>query len=134
MAPQGLCFDNQRDTLFVKNFTDRSVTSIDISNGLSSAVSRNTSTVDNETLNTSELRGLQLFYNAFEGLNNSQPVGTVSAEGYISCASCHLDGDHDGNTWDFTGRGEGLRNNISLKGRGGAVSYTHLTLPTIYSV
>ena len=119
LAPQGLCFDNQRNTLFVKNFTDRSVTSIDISNGLSSAVSRNTSTVDNETLTTSELRGLQLFYNAFEGLSNSQPVGTVSAEGYISCASCHIDGDHDGNTWDFTGRGEGLRNNISLKGRGG---------------
>ena len=119
LAPQGLCFDNQLNTLFVKNFTDRSVTSIDISNGLSSAVSQNTSTVDNETLTASELRGLQLFYNAFEGLTNSQPVGIVSGEGYISCASCHLDGGHDGNTWDFTGRGEGLRNNISLKGRGG---------------
>ena len=119
LAPQGLCFDNQRDTLFVKNFTDRSVTSIDISNGLSNTTIRNTSTVENETLSTSELRGLQLFYNAFEGLTDSQAVGTVSAEGYISCASCHIDGGQDGTTWDFTGRGEGLRNNISLKGRGG---------------
>ena len=90
LAPQGFCFDNERDTLFVKNFTDRSVTSIDISDGISSPAIRNTSTVDNETLSTSELRGLQLFYNAFEGLTNSQPVGTVSAEGYISCASCHI--------------------------------------------
>ena len=119
LAPQGLCFDNDRDTLLVKNFTERSVTSIDISNGLSNPSLRNTVTVENETLTPAELAGLQIFYNAFEGLTDSQSVGRVSAEGYISCASCHIDGGHDGNTWDFTGRGEGLRNNISLKGRGG---------------
>ena len=119
LAPQGLCFDNERDTLFVKNFTDRSVTSLDLSSGISNPTTRTTSTVENEALSSSELSGLQLFYNAFAGLTDSQPVGLVSAEGYISCASCHIDGGHDGNTWDFTGRGEGLRNNISLKGRGG---------------
>ena len=119
LAPQGLCFDNERNTLFVKNFTDRSVTSIDVSNGLSNAAITSTSTVENEVLSLSELAGLQIFYNAFVGLTDSQAVGTVSAEGYISCASCHIDGGHDGNTWDFTARGEGLRNNISLKGRGG---------------
>jgi len=119
LAPQGLCFDNERNTLFAKNFTERSVTSFDLSNGLSSPSITNTSTVSNEVLSSSELAGLQLFYNAFAGLTDSQPVGQVSAEGYISCASCHIDGGHDGNTWDFTGRGEGLRNNISLKGRGG---------------
>jgi len=43
----------------------------------------------------------------------------MSRDGYISCASCHLDGDHDGRTWDFTDRGEGLRNTIGLLGRGG---------------
>ena len=36
-----------------------------------------------------------------------------------ACATCHLDGGHDGRTWDFTGRGEGLRNTISLRGRSG---------------
>jgi hypothetical protein len=37
----------------------------------------------------------------------------------MSCASCHLDGSHDGRTWDFTGLGEGLRNTIDLRGRAG---------------
>lgn len=45
----------------------------------------------------------------------------MTATGYMSCASCHLDGDHDGRTWDFTDRGEGVRNTISLLGRSGAV-------------
>jgi hypothetical protein len=30
-----------------------------------------------------------------------------------------LDGDHDGRTWDFTDRGEGLRNTTTLEGRRG---------------
>ncbi len=37
---------------------------------------------------------------------------------YISCASCHLDGDQDGQVWDFTDRGEGLRNTTKLRGSG----------------
>jgi mono/diheme cytochrome c family protein len=43
----------------------------------------------------------------------------MSGGGYLSCASCHPEGDHDGRTWDFTDRGEGLRNTISLLGRAG---------------
>jgi len=43
----------------------------------------------------------------------------MTQDGYVSCASCHLDGTHDGRTWDFTDRGEGLRNTISLRGRAG---------------
>ena len=31
---------------------------------------------------------------------------------YMSCASCHNDGGHDGRTWDLTGMGEGLRNTV----------------------
>ena len=38
----------------------------------------------------------------------------MSLDGYISCASCHLDGDSDGRVWDFTDRGEGLRNTSML--------------------
>ncbi len=37
----------------------------------------------------------------------------------MSCASCHNDGGHDGRVWDLTGMGEGLRNTVSLTGRGG---------------
>ncbi|MFZ4763737.1 MAG: hypothetical protein ACOYMN_02185 [Roseimicrobium sp.] len=43
----------------------------------------------------------------------------MSAEGYISCASCHTDGGSDGRVWDFTQRGEGLRNTVELRGRSG---------------
>jgi cytochrome c peroxidase len=43
----------------------------------------------------------------------------MSRDGYLSCASCHLDGDSDGRVWDFTQRGEGLRNTTSLLGRRG---------------
>lgn len=43
----------------------------------------------------------------------------MTTGGYLSCASCHPEGDHDGRTWDFTDRGEGLRNTISLRGRAG---------------
>jgi hypothetical protein len=44
----------------------------------------------------------------------------MAAQGYLACSSCHLDGDADGRTWDFTQRGEGLRNTIPLFGRAGA--------------
>jgi PKD domain/Di-haem oxidoreductase, putative peroxidase len=38
----------------------------------------------------------------------------MSLDAYLSCASCHLDGDSDHRTWDFTDRGEGLRNTLPL--------------------
>ncbi len=44
----------------------------------------------------------------------------MTQDGYLSCASCHLDGDDDRRVWDFTDRGEGLRSTISLLGRAGA--------------
>ena len=43
----------------------------------------------------------------------------MTRDGYISCAGCHTDGDSDNRVWDFTDRGEGLRNTISLLGRVG---------------
>ena len=69
------------------------------------------SAVTAEVLAPEVLKGKQIFYNA------SDP--RMSKDGYISCASCHLDGGHDGQVWDFTDRGEGLRNTIDLRGRGG---------------
>jgi hypothetical protein len=44
----------------------------------------------------------------------------LSQDGYLACAHCHLDGDSDRQVWDFTDRGEGLRDTISLLGRAGA--------------
>ncbi|MFT3953507.1 MAG: PA14 domain-containing protein [Piscinibacter sp.] len=57
------------------------------------------------------LRGKQLFYDARDP--------RLARDRYMSCASCHNDGGHDGRVWDLTGFGEGLRNTISLRGRGG---------------
>lgn len=48
----------------------------------------------------------------------------ISSDGYISCAGCHPDGDQDGLTWDFTSRGEGMRNTVSLLGRGDGTTAT----------
>jgi mono/diheme cytochrome c family protein len=40
-------------------------------------------------------------------------------EGYISCGSCHFEGIEDGRVYDFSTRGEGLRNTVALRGRAG---------------
>lgn len=68
-------------------------------------------TVTNEPLPPQLLLGKRLFNDA------SDP--RMSREGYIACSHCHPDGDEDGIVWDFTDRGEGLRNTLSLLGRRG---------------
>ncbi|MAA80044.1 MAG: hypothetical protein CL916_12385 [Deltaproteobacteria bacterium] len=64
-----------------------------------------------DPLSPQQLLGKQIFNDA------SDP--RITKAGYISCAHCHPDADHDGQTWDFTDRGEGLRNTTSLIARGG---------------
>ena len=51
--------------------------------------------------------------------SSTTPPTRAWPQGYTSCASCHLDGDSDGQLWDFTQVGEGLRATSSLLGRGG---------------
>lgn len=64
-----------------------------------------------EKLSAEVLRGKQVFSNAEDK--------RMASEGYLSCASCHLDGFEDGLVWDFFDRGEGFRNTTSLLGRRG---------------
>jgi hypothetical protein len=118
-APQGLCLDGVSRQLFVKNFTDRSVSIVDVSGALSNPSVATIPIVGNEMLSADVLAGKRIFYDAASGRQTATLQGKMSAEGYISCATCHIDGGHDGRTYDFTGRGEGIRNNISLKGRSG---------------
>ena len=119
-APQGLCIDYSENRLLVKNFMARSLSAVDISGGVTNPPINTVSTVNSERLSVEVLAGKQIFYDAANGRTaDGQASGKMSAEGYLSCATCHIDGGHDGNTYDFTGRGEGLRNNISLKGREG---------------
>jgi hypothetical protein len=40
-------------------------------------------------------------------------------EGYLTCGGCHFEGIDDGRVYDFSTRGEGLRNTIALLGRRG---------------
>ena len=65
------------------------------------------------------LVGKQLFYDA----NDTR----LARDAYMSCASCHNDGGHDGRVWDLTGMGEGLRNTINLRGPAAAHGRLHWT-------
>ena len=115
LAPQAALMDQASGRIFTLDFMDRTVTAIEIADFLLSGSANipytTVSTVANELLHPSVLLGKQIFYHA------SDP--RMSAEGYISCATCHIDGGHDGRTFDFTDRGEGLRNTIDLRGRSG---------------
>ena len=42
----------------------------------------------------------------------------MSRDGYLACSSCHFDSREDGQVWDRSAEGEGLRNTISLLGKG----------------
>ncbi len=116
LAPQGVLIDPLSQRFYVQNFMGRSVTVLDgqphLSQNLASLPPIATvPTVATELLSPAVLQGKRLFYNAADP--------RMSAESYISCATCHLDGGHDGRVWDFTGRGEGLRRTTDLRGRSG---------------
>jgi YVTN family beta-propeller protein len=121
-APQGLVVSADRRTLYVHNFMDRTVGVFDLSpllvQGLASATPVATlATVANEKLSSNVLRGKQFFYDARDT--------RLARDRYMSCASCHNDGGHDGRVWDLTSQGEGLRNTINLRGRAGAHGHLH---------
>lgn len=116
-APSGLTIKPDGTRLYVHNFLSRTVTTLDIAglvNGTSSEMlpaGADTLLIAAEKLTPTVLTGKRIFYNA----NDPR----MSGEGYMSCASCHLDGDHDGRVWDFTSRGEGFRATIPMIGRAG---------------
>jgi YVTN family beta-propeller protein len=122
-APIGVIVDPLTERLWIKNLMSRDVTVHEL-NGLLTRGDRTqtvmtVSTVANEALDQQVLLGKQIFYDA-GGQVDPANRERMSLEGYISCATCHIDGSHDGRTFDFTQRGEGLRNTIDLRGRAGA--------------
>ena len=114
-TPIATVVDEKRGRLLTLNFLSRDLSVHDISALFfgDSLVEEKGSVrlVGGETLPPDVLRGKILFYDATSTRLNS--------EHYMSCASCHLDGSQDGQTWDFTSLGEGLRNTIDLRGRAG---------------
>ncbi|QKK03136.1 MAG: PKD domain-containing protein [Pseudomonadota bacterium] len=119
-APRGLAFDSVAETLWVQNFLSRDVSRIDVSaflaDGSRQFPSDRHATAASETLPADVRAGKAVFF--FAG-NHPEGDNEMSFEGYMSCASCHIDGRHDGRVWDFTQRGEGLRNTTDLRGRAG---------------
>ena len=124
-APAGLALSADGSRLYVHNYLDRSVTVADTSRLLDGTANQapiltTVSTVSHEALPAPVLNGKRTFYNAADP--------RMSRDGYLSCASCHLDGGSDQMVWDFTQSGEGLRNTIELTGRrgtnGGFVHWT----------
>jgi YVTN family beta-propeller protein len=114
-APRGLLL-TPAGRLYVQNFLSRTVSVHDVSGILNSTTNVATrladiATVAVEPLSAQVLLGKQIFYNAGDR--------RMSRDKYISCASCHQDGGHDGRVMDFTDRGEGLRNTTVLNGRRG---------------
>ncbi|HSW25479.1 MAG TPA: galactose oxidase-like domain-containing protein, partial [Burkholderiaceae bacterium] len=115
-APQGLALSPDGTTLFVNNFMDRTVGVYDLAPLLSGGqlnvpLLTTLGAVTTERLAPTVLVGKQFFYDARDA--------RLARDRYMSCASCHNDGGHDGRVWDFTGQGEGLRNTIALRGRAG---------------
>jgi YVTN family beta-propeller protein len=114
-APQALALSPDGRQLYVSNFMDRSVDVFDLApllgNGEVNVPKLATlRTIGSDTLAPQVLRGKQLFYDARDP--------RLARDGYLSCATCHNDGGHDGRVWDMTGFGEGLRNTTALRGRG----------------
>lgn len=114
-APDGLVLDDA-GRLYLNSFLSRSVVVLDAAPTLAStgfALEPIAEVVVSsaEKLSPGVLLGKRIFYDASDL--------RMTKDGYISCASCHLDGFEDGQVWDFTDRGEGLRNTTSLLGRRG---------------
>lgn len=111
LAPQGLVVNDSGTRLYVVNFLSRDVSIIGLDTP-SDPVFIGTIQTHAEPLSANIVNGKRLFYRS---------RGPVHSDGnYIACASCHADGGFiDGRTWDFTDRGEGLRNTINLFGQGG---------------
>jgi len=111
-APDGLALSSDGRLAVVRASLSREVVVYDISDlsELPRPLVR-VPYVDVEPLEPVVLRGKQLFNDSFDI--------RLARDSYIACAHCHLDGEADHRTWDFTDRGEGLRNTISLLGRAG---------------
>ncbi len=111
-APEGLALTADDRYLYVEAFMSRELVVFDVGSfaQLPTAVATIPIT-DGEPLDPEVALGKLLFNDSFDV--------RLSRDGYMACAHCHLDGESDRRTWDFTDRGEGVRNTITLLGRGG---------------
>jgi hypothetical protein len=111
-APQGLALSPDDRWLFVDAYLSRQLVVYDVADpgALPREVAR-LPIAGEEPLAPAILRGKVLFNDAADP--------RLGRDSYMACAHCHLEGLGDHRTWDFTDRGEGLRNTIDLLGRAG---------------
>lgn len=110
-APQGVVLSQDGKFVYVANFLGRTVTAINVTDPASPRIAQTIPSTA-EALPTVVANGKRMFY------ASKAPVH--SRDNYMACASCHADGGgSDGRTWDFTSKGEGLRNTTDLRGKAG---------------
>ncbi len=103
--------------LFVQGALSRNVLVYDLSTMLATFAAStppllaDIPTVASEQLPAQILAGKKIFHDAEDT--------RMAFEGYMSCGACHFEGDDDGRVYDFSTRGEGLRNTPALLGRKG---------------
>lgn len=111
-APQGIALSADDRYAYVDVALSRELAIFDVTDiaGSVAPVAR-IPLVAAEPLAPTVLRGAQLFNDSLDT--------RLAQDGYIACAHCHLDGESDRRTWDFTDRGEGMRSTTELRGRAG---------------
>jgi hypothetical protein len=111
-SPAGLALSPDDSLLFVDAYLSRELVVYDVADPgtLPREVARLPLVLE-EPLTPELLLGKRLFHDALDP--------RLGRHGYMACAHCHLDGVGDRRTWDFTDRGEGLRNTTDLLGRAG---------------
>lgn len=110
-GPSAIISNSTATRLYVHNQLSRTIAVFDSTPGGELQFHARWNTVANEQLSDEVLFGKQLFHNTTRG--------SMAQEGYMSCASCHFDGSHDGRIWDISNLGEGRRNTIDLRGKEG---------------
>ena len=123
-APQSVALSSDGSIAYVHNFMDRTISRFDLTQMLQThlPVSNPLSAIDVvavESMPPDLLLGKQLFYDAQDD--------RLALDNYMSCASCHNEGDSDGRVWDLGAFGEGLRNTVDLRGKGTGHGRPHWT-------
>jgi DNA-binding beta-propeller fold protein YncE len=112
--PKALLVNPDREELLVFLGLDRKLQVRD----LSQLGKRNTFPIKTEVMTqVGESLDAQVLWGKKIFLSSADP--RMARDKYMSCASCHFDGDSDNRVWDFTERGEGLRNTTTLEGKAG---------------
>jgi len=111
-APQGLALSEDDRFLFIDAYMSRELVVHDtrVFDEPTPPLAR-LAIASEEPLSPQVLRGKQIF--------NDSADPRISKDSYIACAHCHLEAESDLQVWDFSERGEGLRDTHALRGHAG---------------